>query len=118
MKRLLELTEIYLHREPVDFRKSINGLTLIVEQEMQLSPFGDALFVFCNKSRDKLKVVYWDRTGFALWYKRLEKDKFKWPRKHAKVVISLSDEQWHWLLSGLDVTQLRTHQPLQFQSLR
>ena len=59
MKRLLELTEIYLHREPVDFRKSINGLTLIVEQEMKLSPFSDALFVFCNKSRDKLKAVYW-----------------------------------------------------------
>ena len=59
MKRLLELSDIYLHREPVDFRKSINGLTLIVEQEMQLSPFSDAVFVFCNKARDKLKVVYW-----------------------------------------------------------
>ena len=118
MKRLLDLTEIYLHREPVDFRKSINGLTLIVEQEMKLSPFGDALFVFCNKSRDKLKAVYWDQTGFALWYKRLEKDKFKWPRKHRQTIISLTDEQWHWLLSGLDITKLRTHQPLQFQSLR
>ena len=118
MKRPLELSDINLHREPVDFRKSIYGLTLIGEQEMQLSPFGDALFVFCNKARDKLKVVYWDKTGGALWYKRLEKDKFKWPRKHAKAVISLTDEQWRWLLSGLDVTSLRTHQALKFQSLR
>ena len=118
MKRLLELSDIYLHREPLDFRKSINGLTLIVEQEMQLSPFSDALFVFCNKASDKLKVVYWDKTAFALWYKRLEKDKFKWPRKHTQAVISLSDEQWHWLLSGLDIQKLRTHQPLLFQSLR
>ena len=118
MRSANDFSEIYLHREPVDFRKSINGLTLIVEQEMRLSPFGDALFVFCNKTRDKLKVVYWDKTGFALWYKRLEKDKFKWPRKHADAIISLSDEQWHWLLSGLDIQKLRTHQPLQFQSLR
>jgi transposase len=67
----LDVESIYLHREPVDFRKSINGLSVIVEQQMQLSPFSNALFVFCNKKRDKLKVLYWDNTGFALWYKRL-----------------------------------------------
>ena len=63
MKLLADVSEVYLHREAVDFRKSINGLVLIVEQEMALSPFADALFVFCNKSRDKLKLVYWDQTG-------------------------------------------------------
>jgi len=62
-----------LHRKPVDFRKSINGLTTIVEQEMDSDVFSGQVFVFCNKSRDKLKVLYWDKTGFALWYKRLEK---------------------------------------------
>lgn len=74
-----ELSTIYLNRDVVDFRKSINGLSVVVEQTMQLSPYDLALFVFCNKQRDKLKVLYWDQTGSCLWYKRLEADKFKWP---------------------------------------
>lgn len=61
--------KIYLHREPVDFRKAINGLSVIVQDEMALSPFDRALFVFCNKKRSQLKVLYWDETGFALWKK-------------------------------------------------
>ena len=74
MKMFLDTSEIYLHRDPVDFRKSINGLMTIVEQNMLLSPFTGALFVFCNKSRNKLKLLYWDKTGFALcdhhgWWK-------------------------------------------------
>ena len=78
MKMFTSVPEVFLYRDFVDFRKSINGLSLIVEQQMQLSPLTGSVFVFCNKGRDKLKVLYWDRTGFALWYKRLEKDKFKW----------------------------------------
>lgn len=113
MKLLVDVGEIYLHRDAVDFRKSINGLVLIVEQEMQLSPFADALFVFCNKGRDKLKVVYWDKTGFCLWYKRLEKEKFKWPRKHQSPMMNLSEVQWRWLLSGYAI---EGHQALQFAS--
>jgi transposase len=103
MKLLADVSEVYLHRDAVDFRKSINGLVLIVEQEMALSPFADALFVFCNKSRDKLKLVYWDRTGFCLWYKRLEKDRFKWPRHSEAPVLNLTEQQWQWLLSGYDI---------------
>ena len=78
---------VYLHRDPVDFRKSINGLSIIVDQVMELDLISPSLFVFCNRSRDKLKVLYWDQTGFALWYKRLESDKFKWPRKHDQSTI-------------------------------
>ena len=113
---LPDMEAVYLHREPVDFRKSINGLSLIVEQQMQLSPFAQALFVFCNKRRDKLKVLYWDKTGFALWYKRLEKDKFKWPRKLNDDVIELSEQQWHWLLSGYDYLNIKGHETLQYES--
>jgi len=111
MKMWVEAPAIYLHREAVDFRKSINGLVTIVEQEMGLSPFAEALYVFCNKGRDKLKVVYWDQTGFCLWYKRLEKAKFKWPRQHPGAVMTVNPEQWQGLLSGYD---LIGHQPLQF----
>ena len=110
MKLLADVGEVYLHRDAVDFRKSINGLVLIVEQGMALSPFADALFVFCNKSRDKLKLVYWDRTGFCMWYKRLEKDKFKWPRHSEEPVLDLTEQQWQCLLSGNDIVGHRSLQ--------
>lgn len=65
MKGLSEVDTVNLHREVVDFRKAINGLVVIVEQQMQLSPYSDAVFVFCNRGRDKLKILYWDRQGFV-----------------------------------------------------
>ena len=71
MKMFVEPADIYLYMDIVDFRKSINGLIVVVEQDMNLNPFRDALFVFCNKKRDKVKILYWDKTGFALWDKRL-----------------------------------------------
>jgi len=111
MRMFVEPGTIYLHREAVDFRKSINGLTLIVEQEMQLSPFAPALFVFCNKNRDRIKVLYWDQTGFCLWYKRLEQEKFKWPRRTPAAILNLNEQQWQWLLSGYDIIG---HAPLNY----
>lgn len=99
----------YLNRDPVDFIKSINGLSVIVEKQMKLSPFTDALFVFCNKRRDKLKMLYWDKTGFCVWYKRLEKGKFKWPRKHLQATVNLRNEQMDWMLRGLDIARLKPH---------
>lgn len=106
--------EIYLHRDPVDFRKAINGLSVIVSEGMALSPFDRTLFVFCNKRRTQLKVLYWDKTGFALWQKRLEKESFKWPRKSATTVLTISYEEWKWLLEGIDYTQIKTHKILNF----
>jgi len=118
MTQLTGMTEIYLYRDVVDFRKSINGLMVVVEDEMKLSPFNGSLFIFCNRSRDKLKALYWDETGFCLWYKRLEKDKFKWPRKSNLSKISLSEIEWDWLLSGLDLTKMKPHQPLSYEAFR
>ena len=102
MRLFQDVPQVYLHRDPVDFRKAINGLVLIIEQEMALSPYADALFLFCNRQRDKLKAVYWDTTGFCLWYKRLEKARFAWPRQAEDAVLTLSEEQLHWLLRGFD----------------
>lgn len=59
MRMFEEVVAVYLHREPVDFRKSINGLSLVVETAMGLSPLSGAVFVFCNRRRDKLKILYW-----------------------------------------------------------
>lgn len=112
MKMFIDVPEIYLHLTFVDFRKSINGLAAIVEAELELSAMSGSVFVFCNKGRDKLKLLYWDRTGFALWYKRLEKDKFKWPSKLNEPTLSLTELQLHWLLSGFDVLG---HQPVSLQ---
>ena len=108
-----DVPSVYLHRDFVDFRKSINGLAGIVEAELELPVMNGALFVFCNKGRDKLKILYWDKTGFALWYKRLEKDKFKWPTKLTTSTMSLSEHQLNWLLSGFDI---EGHQVLNYDA--
>lgn len=114
MIRWPDSVPIYLHRDPVDFRKAINGLAIIVSQEMALDVYSAALFVFCNKNRSQLKVLYWDNTGFVLWQKRLEKDKFKWPRKELLTTVSITHEQWDWLLRGFDFGKFKAHQPLSF----
>jgi transposase len=107
---------IYLYRTPVDFRKSINGLSALVQEAMALDAFSGALFVFGCRSRNKIKILYWDKTGFALWYKRLEKDKFKWP-KQSDAVLSFNAEQFDWLLRGLDITKLTPHTAKYFLEL-
>ena len=114
MRLFHDVPRVYLHREFVDFRKAINGLVVIVEQAMALSPYEDAVFVFCNRGRDKLKVLYWDRTGFCLWYKRLEKAKFVWPKRAEAEVVELTEEQFHWLLRGFDITRMHAHKTLEF----
>ena len=99
----VEPNDIYLHSDFVDFRKSINGLLVIIERELQLSPFDEAMFIFCNKKQDKLKIIYWDKTGFAMWYKVLQKNRFKWPKLGDMSHLRLSEQQLTWLLGGYDV---------------
>ena len=104
--------EIYLYREQVDFRKSIDGLAGIVSLKMGTELKQGSLFVFISRRRDKIKILYFDRTGFALWYKRLERDKFQWPRKLEESVILLSQEKLAMLLDGIDVWKIRPHETL------
>ena len=105
---------IYLHRDRVDFRKSIDGLAAIVQQEMGLDVFGRYLFIFCDRRRRRLKVLYWDNTGFAMWYKRLERDKFAWPKRDRSEVISIDARQLEWLLSGYDIWEMRPHEKVNY----
>ena len=111
----LNLPQIYLYREVVDFRKSINGLAAIVASETDFSFASGALFLFTNKQKDKIKILYWDETGFALWYKRLEKDKFKWPSREKNDVFSLTKSQYENLLSGI---QIIGHHPINIHGKR
>lgn len=99
--------KVYVHREPVDGRKAINGLALLVEHSLKLDPFAPAVFVFSNRRRDRIKLLVWDRTGFWLMLKRLEADRFRWPKEAA--VVELTVEQLHWLLAGIDLAALRPH---------
>lgn len=113
MHAFIHPSSIYLYCNSVDFRKSINGLVLMIEQELGRSAFDPALFVFGNKARDKIKCLYWDSTGFALWYKRLEKNRFKWPKNNTLKDANISAEQFQWLLSGYDIVG---HRPIMFRS--
>lgn len=79
MRSVREFSAIYLHRAPVDGRKMINGLAAIVESEMGKSPMDGSLFVFTGRRRDSIRLLYWDRCGFCLWMKKLEKERFRWP---------------------------------------
>ena len=100
----LELGEarIFVRPGATDMRKQINGLALIVQEQMKMSPFDAALFVFCNAQRRILKAVYWDRTGFCLWMKRLEKDRYPWPRNADEARQQIDEAQLRLLLSGVD----------------
>ncbi len=106
--------QVLVHRAPIDFRKNINGLAALVEQQLQMDLFTNGCFVFRNKRADKIKILYWQKNGFWLCQKRLEQDRFIWPKADT-TVITLSLSQLHWLLDGVDIHALTGHQPLSFE---
>ena len=117
MFRLAAEVQVYLHRETIDFRIGINGLAILVEQAMHLDPFGRAVFAFCNRRRDRIRLLFYDRSGFWLMMKRLEADRFAWPRGQQQAVVRLSTEQLHWLLDGIDIEAVRRHPARQYLSV-
>lgn len=100
---------IHLYRQPVDMRKQINGLVTIVEGQMELDPFSAQLFIFCNRARTLVKLVYWEGNGFALWMKRMDKSRFQWPLTLPMDVVELNAQQISWLLDGYDLTVMQDH---------
>ncbi len=111
-----DLPEVYVCLKPVDFRKGINGLAVLVEAELELDPFSERLFVFVNRRRDKVKMLYWEGSGFCLWMKRLEKERFKWPVFLGGELATLTGQQLNWLLDGIDLRYVRPHQALHYKS--
>jgi transposase len=112
MRMFVDPKAVYLYPKTVDFRRQFNGLALIVEQELDVPLMSGALFVFTNRTRKRLKILYWDNTGLAMWSKRLEKEAFKWPSS-TQTAISLTEQQLNSLLGGFDI---HGHQPLFYAS--
>ena len=108
------IEQVYLCREPIDFRKQIDGLSVLVELELGLSPFASALYVFTNRQRNKIKALYWHRNGFCLWQKRLEAEKFAWPKEGHASLQTISMLEFQWLLEGFDLWRNQPHKTLHF----
>ena len=104
-----KMDKVYLAAGITDLRKSIDGLSIIVLQSFKLDPFSKNLFVFCNRKKDKIKILEWDHNGFWLHYKRLEKDKFKWPDNYTSKSMEVDERQFRWLLDGLSIHQNSAH---------
>lgn len=94
--------QVFIATEPMDMRKSFDGMAAIVQQTLKKKIQSGNLFVFLNKRGDKVKVFYWDRNGFAMWYKRLERGIFRLPQIKDKVFkVSLSE--LNLILEGIDL---------------
>lgn len=106
--------QVFIKPGQTDMRKQINGLSVIVQDQLEMDPFSGNLFAFCNRSRRLLKIVYWDRNGFCMWLKRLEKDKFPWPRDQ-KEASEISLEEFKLLLNGIDFW--KAHKKLNFSKV-
>lgn len=100
-------SKIWLYRNPIDFRKQIDGLVMLLSDQLEQDPTSGQLFIFRSRKGDRIKMLVWDRNGFWLMYKRLEKGRFKFPDiQNKQTEINL--DQLNWLLSGLNID----HRPL------
>ncbi|MEA4882760.1 MAG: IS66 family insertion sequence element accessory protein TnpB [Clostridia bacterium] len=99
---------VYLVCGSTDLRKSIDGLAALVKEGFELDPFSPCLFAFCNRQRDKIKILQWDHNGFWLHYRRLERGRFKWPQQGTGAV-AITRRELRWLLDGLSLTQRQAH---------
>jgi transposase len=97
-------------------RKAIDGLSILVSQQLSLDPFSGHMFAFSNRRRTVVKVLYWDSNGFALWQKRLERDRFRWPESRSEV-LEIGARELRWLLDGLDVEQRQAHRTLAYSAV-
>lgn len=110
-------TKVYLARGATDMRCQIDGLAARVADVLHADPLSSHLFVFCNRARDKLKILVWYRNGFWLWYRRLEQQRFWWPEGDEHQALELSVRELQWLLDGLDPTQIKGHRRALFSEI-
>jgi transposase len=114
--KLPDFDSLYLCTAPVDFRKGMRGLAALIQEELELDPLSKNLFVFLSRDRKKIKALYWDKTGHALWYKVLEKEKFCRVKSYAHGHLEMSNLELEQLLSGLNPWQ-SPHQELEYKKV-
>ncbi|MNH31174.1 IS66 Orf2 like protein [compost metagenome] len=107
-----KVEKVFLYPYPVDFRKSINGLVALIELEIKVAVFDPAMFVFINRARNQVKIVYWERNGFCLWLKRLESERFHTCPDPQDESISLTVDELNWMLDGFDLWRNKPHKIL------
>ncbi|MBU6082056.1 MULTISPECIES: IS66 family insertion sequence element accessory protein TnpB [Allobacillus] len=100
---------IFIAHGETDMRLSIDGLAALVQEYFQLDPFSSDLFLFCNRGRDKVKILHWEHNGFWLYYRRLENGRFQWPEGLEGETMDIDIRQLRWLLEGLTVEEGKVH---------
>lgn len=108
MLSLPSSVKIFIYAQPTDMRSGFNRLSMLTESFMLNDPFSGHLFVFFNKAGDKCKILFWDRTGFVIWYKRLEEgifEKLKYPSKKHSIEVDVA--KLSWILEGIDLYKAR-----------
>lgn len=101
----IKFEKIYMATGVTDLRKGIDGYIQIIQNVFHLNPMDQSLYIFCNRDHNKIKCIYWDGSGFWMFYKRLEKGHFKWKRSEKSSSYQISEQQLRWLLEGLKVEQ-------------
>jgi transposase len=91
---------VYICCGITDMRKSINGLMLLVQESFRLDPFSESLFVFCNRRRDRIKILEWDGDGFWIYFKRLERGHFRWTTQEEGTTMLLKSNELSYLIEG------------------
>jgi len=109
--------KVFIATDITDMRKSIDALSALVKDVLSKDPFSGHLFVFCNKRGDKIKILYWDRNGFCLWYKRLERGIFRLPKVQAKVFM-IAPNELYLLLEGIDLTDRKRLSAVEFNAIK
>lgn len=109
--------KVYIACGYTDLRKGIDGLAAMIQQEFELDPFTNTLFLFCGRRGDRIKGLYWERDGFILLCKRLEQGRYQWPRSEREAK-EITPRQYRWLMEGLEIEQPKAHREIKGLSLR
>lgn len=105
---------LYIYRKSVDFRKAVNGLSILIEYELKMDPF-KGLYVFFNRRRDKVKILVWESNGYILFAKYLEESRFTIPKSDDDI-ITITGEQLNWLLDGINIDLIKRHQAVVYKN--
>lgn len=116
MIRLNSEVRVYLATTPVDGRKAINGLSAFILEEFEATLMDGSVFVFYNRARDRVKCLFWEKNGFVLYQKRLERGKFKIKRTEDELFV-ITQQQLDWLLAGLDFSLMSDFPELNFEHI-